>query len=113
VTPKGKLVLVRLTYVRGWRLPGGGVGRGEAPRDAALRELGEEIGMIGHGAVICVDEDDPKRSTLFLVRDVRYAARRSLEIEEVCEFAPDALPAGTTPLTRRKIAEALPLLRRA
>ncbi len=27
-----------------WQMPQGGIGRGEAPRDAALRELAEEIG---------------------------------------------------------------------
>jgi putative (di)nucleoside polyphosphate hydrolase len=30
--------------VRGWQMPQGGIDRGERPRDAALRELVEEIG---------------------------------------------------------------------
>ncbi|AVO38878.1 RNA pyrophosphohydrolase [Pukyongiella litopenaei] len=29
-----------------WQMPQGGVDRGEAPRDAALRELGEETGIM-------------------------------------------------------------------
>lgn len=114
VTREGKVVLVRLTYARGWRLPGGGVDRGETPREAALRELGEEIGMTGHGAVACLEDGRSEggrgASGLFLVRDVRYAPRRSWEVEDVAEFAPDALPADTMPLTRRKIERALPLL---
>lgn len=117
LTPKRRIVLVRLTYARGWRLPGGGVDRGEEPRAAALRELREEIGMVAHGAVACVDApDDPASndgSTLFLVEDVRYAPRRTFEVDAVAEFAPDALPGETTALTRMRIEEALPLLRRA
>jgi 8-oxo-dGTP pyrophosphatase MutT (NUDIX family) len=111
LTPEGRLVLVRLTYAPGWRLPGGGIEAGEEPRAAALRELGEEIGMTGHGEVACVDADGA--ATLFLVRDVRYSPRRSWEIEEVAEFETSALPDEATPLTRRKIAEALALLRSA
>ncbi|HLL30194.1 MAG TPA: hypothetical protein VK403_04280, partial [Allosphingosinicella sp.] len=39
------------------------------------------------------------RSALFLVRDVVYRPRRSLEIEAVREFDPAALPADTAPWT--------------
>jgi 8-oxo-dGTP pyrophosphatase MutT (NUDIX family) len=109
LTHSGRLVLVRLTYAGGWRLPGGGIGRGEDARTAALRELCEEIGMTAHGEVACVDE--MRWSTLFLVRDVVYAPRRTFEIEEVAEFAPDALPEAATRFTRRCVAAALPLLR--
>ncbi len=30
--------------VEGWQMPQGGIDKGESPRDAALRELGEETG---------------------------------------------------------------------
>ena len=30
--------------VEGWQMPQGGIDKGESPRDAALRELGEEVG---------------------------------------------------------------------
>jgi 8-oxo-dGTP pyrophosphatase MutT (NUDIX family) len=111
LTPEGRLVLIRLTYASGWRVPGGGIRRGEAPEAAALRELCEEIGMTGHGRVVGVDRIGP--SSLFLVRDVVYSPRRTFEVEEVAEFPADALPAGTTGSTRRCVAEALALLRPA
>lgn len=113
VTPEGKIVLVRLTYDKGWHLPGGGQKKGEVPEAAALRELTEEIGLTGHGDVRCIGEFQHRpdrrrgRSTLFLVRDVRYAFRRSLEIEEAGEFDPASPPEGVTPLTAKKIAEAV------
>jgi 8-oxo-dGTP pyrophosphatase MutT (NUDIX family) len=110
LTPDGRVVLVRLTYARGWHLPGGGVARGEDPQAAALRELREEIGMTGHGTVSCIDATG---ATLFLVRDVVHTPRRTFEIEQVETFAPDALPPGATRSARRGTAAALALLRPA
>lgn len=111
-TPDRRLVLVKLSYARGWRLPGGGVERGEQPERAVVRELQEEIGMISHGEVKMVAEfqhrPDFKRdtSTLFVVEDVRYEPRWSLEVKEVSEFAADALPADIAPITRRLLKTA-------
>jgi 8-oxo-dGTP pyrophosphatase MutT (NUDIX family) len=110
LTPQGRVVLVRLTYAKGWRLPGGGRGASEEPVAAILRELREEIGLVSHGAVEPLGEVDQKpdfrrdRSFLFLIRDVAYRPRQTLEIEEVSEFDPGHLPAGATPWTRRTVA---------
>lgn len=41
----GRLLLVRQSYQRLPAFPGGGVHDGEAPRDAARRELAEELGL--------------------------------------------------------------------
>ena len=49
----GRLLLARIApgYTAGydgwWTLPGGGIEHGEDPRDAAVRELEEETGLIG------------------------------------------------------------------
>ena len=42
----GEELLVIETSYKPWVwVPGGGIGRGETPRDAAARELGEEVGI--------------------------------------------------------------------
>jgi 8-oxo-dGTP pyrophosphatase MutT (NUDIX family) len=116
LTPAGKVVLVTLSYVDGWRLPGGGLKRGEDPRDAVLRELREEIGLTAHGAVALatVFDHNPDfkkdRSSLFVVRDVQYAPRWSLEVAAVGEFPLDALPPGLSRVTGQLLREASPLL---
>lgn len=40
------ILLVKPTYRGGWLLPGGVVESFESPRDAALREIREELGLI-------------------------------------------------------------------
>jgi ADP-ribose pyrophosphatase YjhB (NUDIX family) len=99
------VVLVRLTYARGWRLPGGGRERGETPVEGVLRELREEIGLTGHGAVerladIGTDGRPGDQSALFVVREVDYRPRRSLESAEVREFDLADLPADVARSTR-------------
>lgn len=116
LTPAGTLILVRLRYARGWRLPGGGHPSDEDAEHAVLRELREEIGMTAHGEVRLVgthpDSPDFKRETgsLFLVRDVRYRPRWSLEVEAVFEADIDALPEAVTPRTRHWLTMVRPLL---
>ncbi len=54
----GKVILVKLRYAPGWRLPGGGRRGTEEPQEAVLRELREEIGMTSHGTVDLACEFD-------------------------------------------------------
>ena len=109
-TPHGTLILVKLRYAEGWRLPGGGRAESEPPRDAVLRELREEIGMTSHGEVTAAAEleqrPDFKRdlASLLIVRDVRYRPRRwSWEIEDIVERPLDGLPANLAPIARQWI----------
>ncbi|HEX6660585.1 MAG TPA: NUDIX domain-containing protein [Sphingomicrobium sp.] len=109
-TPDGKVILVKLRYASGWRLPGGGRREDEDPRDAVLRELREEIGMTAHGQVrlACeLDEStDFKRdlASLLIVDDVRYRPKWSWEIERICETAIDEIPADLSPRAARWLA---------
>lgn len=106
----GCVILVRLSYAEGWRLPGGGVGRGEDRAATMLRELREEIGLVSHQRLTALGDfaDRPNfradTSTLFLVEGVRHAFRPSLEVVEARAFSPDALPADLAPITRRLLA---------
>jgi ADP-ribose pyrophosphatase YjhB (NUDIX family) len=76
ITPAGELVLVKLSYARGWRLPGGGRKAGEAAEEAMLRELREEIGLISFGSLQEVTRFEHRpdfrkdQSRLFVVRGV-------------------------------------------
>jgi 8-oxo-dGTP pyrophosphatase MutT (NUDIX family) len=108
LTRERKLVLVKLRYAPGWRLPGGGRKPDEYAQAAVIRELREEIGMVAYGRVRLAceleEQTDFKRdlATILIVEDVRYRPRRwSWEVEQVGEFALDALPAGTAPSTLR------------
>lgn len=110
LTPERKIILVKLRYAPGWRIPGGGRGSNESAEEAALRELREEIGMTAHGRVRlgCELEEavDFKRdlSALLIVEDVRYRPPKwSLEVEQVGEFALDALPKDSAEPTLRWI----------
>lgn len=110
LTEAGALVLVRLTYARGWHLPGGGMKRGERPEDAILRELREEIGLTAHASLEHVAEfrhrPDFRRgiAQLYLVRGVAYTPPLwSLEVEEVRAFPLDALPPDLAPVAARQL----------
>jgi 8-oxo-dGTP pyrophosphatase MutT (NUDIX family) len=108
LTPEGMIILVRLRYAPGWRVPGGGREESEDAREAVLRELREEIGMTSHGEVQLAAEleerTDFKRdlASLLTVRDVRYRPHRwSWEIEQIVEASIHDLPADLAPVTAR------------
>jgi 8-oxo-dGTP pyrophosphatase MutT (NUDIX family) len=110
---EGRVVLVRHSYAKGWRIPGGGVKKGEPPDQAMLRELREEIGLGAWSAMrhICDFRHRPDfrngHGSLFRLDGIAFSPRRSLEIEAIQAFDPNDLPPETTPLTRLMIAEAL------
>lgn len=56
VDPAGRLLLVTHSYSKGWGLPGGLMGKGEAAGATAVRELREELGLAvsleGHGIAV-------------------------------------------------------------
>lgn len=98
LTPANRVVLVRHSYMTGWFLPGGARRHDDHPVAAILRELREEIGLVDWTSVAPVGDIDHRidfrydRETVFIVRDVRYRAQLSWEIESIAEFDLDRLP---------------------
>ncbi len=108
----GRVFLVRHTYMPGWHLPGGAVDRGETAGDALLRELAEEGNLRASGPAelvgIYLNRRLASRDHVVLYRlAVTQSAPRppDREIAESGFFSLDALPDGTTPATRRRLAE--------
>jgi 8-oxo-dGTP pyrophosphatase MutT (NUDIX family) len=106
----GRVLLVRHGYQPGWRLPGGGIERGETAEAAVRRELAEEVGMQGgrttlmgeyRRRVLWVDQ----AVTLFRVEGAAIAFRPGWEIREILWADPALPPPGLSPATARRLAE--------
>jgi 8-oxo-dGTP pyrophosphatase MutT (NUDIX family) len=108
----GQVLLVRHTYVRGWWLPGGGVDRTETLRQAAVRELREEAGIVAeelprlHGMFLNERAFPGDHVACFIVRKFRQLEwRPNLEISEMRFFLVSNLPDETTGGSKRRIEE--------
>lgn len=110
---EGRIFLVRHSYVPGWHMPGGGVERRETALEALAKELREEgnLRMTEPPDLFAVyfNVRTSRRDHVVFYRcenveqdSVKIADR---EIVEAGFFDPDALPEGTTPATRRRLAE--------
>ena len=107
----GRVVLVRHSYMAGWRLPGGGVRRGEPPEEAVLRELREEIGLMHAATPQLVGLYVRKiflvtnLIALYRVREASFVFAPSFEIRAITLADPASPPAGTSEAVRRRLAE--------
>jgi ADP-ribose pyrophosphatase YjhB (NUDIX family) len=110
---KGRIFLIKHSYVEGWHLPGGGVETGETFLGALARELAEEgnIQMTAPPALLGIffNKRASRRDhvALYVVREFRQDGPPvpNHEIIEHGFFAPDALPDGVSRATRARIAE--------
>lgn len=109
----GRVLLVRHSYQPGWHLPGGGVGRGEPPADAIRRELQEEVGFVRGDGPEFVGIFTRRMGwatnviALYRVVNAEIAFKPNFEIREITFADPANPPDGTTPATRRRLAERL------
>ncbi|HWD49982.1 MAG TPA: NUDIX domain-containing protein [Rhizomicrobium sp.] len=108
---QGRVLLVRHTYMSDWRLPGGGVGRGEPPDVAVMRELEEEVNLLESTAPEFLALYTRRVLwfsnvvALYRVRNARIDFKRNIEVRAAKFFDPKMPPPGTAPGSRRRLAE--------
>jgi ADP-ribose pyrophosphatase YjhB (NUDIX family) len=107
-----EILLVRHRYIKGCYLPGGRVGRREAPLDALKREIREETGLshltIERKLGTYQSEQEYKRDTIdvFVARcSGMIQFKPNIEIQQAQFFPLSELPSDVTPATRRRLAE--------
>lgn len=110
VDGQGRVLLVRQSYVPGWRLPGGGMDRGEAPEAALRRELAEEVGLSGGAATFLGLYSRPAGWVtnvilLYRIDGASLAFRPNWEVRAICFADPKAPPDGTAGSALRRLAE--------
>ena len=109
----GKVVLVRHSYISGWMLPAGGVGRGEPPAEAILRELREEIGLTRSatpqlfGLYVRKALLATNVIALYRVREASFVFKPNWEIRALTLADPAAPPPGTAAAVGRRFQELL------
>lgn len=109
----GQVILVRHSYQLGWRLPGGGVERGETAEQAMMRELEEEAGVRPTEPLRLVSIHSQHRQFpgdhVLVYRVAAWTpcpARPGAEIAEVRRFSLEALPDDMPRADRARLAEA-------
>ncbi|MCL6651306.1 DNA mismatch repair protein MutT [Agrobacterium rubi] len=109
---EGGVFLVRHTYISGWHMPGGGVERGETGLQALHKEIREEGNLVATSTpqlfhVYFNNRTSNRDHVLFYRLEVTQTAPKvpDREISDSGFFRLDTLPDGTTPATRRRLAE--------
>ncbi len=108
---RGEILLVLHTYIPGWHFPGGGVNKGESPREAIIREVREEAGVIVQEIPFIFDcyynkiggVDDIV--SLYIIKNFECKSFKSHEILETKWFALDQLPVDISNASKRRVYE--------
>lgn len=107
---RGKVLLVRQTYMEGWFIPGGRIERGETLEQAARREACEEVGAELRtisllGVYSNFKEWKSDHNILFFSDDFRLGGGHDHEIAEMRFFPLGSLPKGLWPGHRQRLLE--------
>ncbi len=113
---EGEVLLLRHVFhpTYPWGLPGGWLGRDEAPADGLRRELREELGRdseLGPPVLISHEGPPPHIVMAYLGHLRPGETRLNNEILEARWFAPDNLPRPSLPFTEHAVAAGLALTR--
>lgn len=111
----GRMLLVKHSYMPGWQFPGGGVEWGETAEAAMAREVREETGvevtgpMQLFGLYSNFTHFPGDHIAVYVIRQWRrpVVPGPNAEIVATAFHHPGALPADTTPGTRRRIVEVI------
>lgn len=112
IVRENQVVLVRVSYHKGWFLPGGGVDRGESYLAAAIREAREEAGVEVtrarlQGVYLSRFEGKIDHIAVFVAEEFNGEPRAAdpLEVEETRYFPLEDLPEDLWSGHRRRIDE--------
>jgi 8-oxo-dGTP pyrophosphatase MutT (NUDIX family) len=99
VRDNGDVLFLRMTYRKGWGLPGGLMGRNERPEYTAQREIAEELGIDVPEPEIYRVHTAPRLQTVTFFTRTRITDEQAMslridpvEIASAEWFAPDAMP---------------------
>ena len=107
---EGRVLFVRHSYgPANWSLPGGGIGRGEAPEDAARREMREElavelVGLEALGTIREAISGAPHTAHVFGARIDGTPQPDGREILEVRFAPPDDPPQPLSRIASQRLA---------
>ena len=111
INKQNEILLVLHSYIPGWHFPGGGVDKGESPREAVIREVREEAGIIVKETPTIYDCYYHKISgvddivSLYIIKEFECKSFKSSEILEAKWFALEQLPADISSASRRRVNE--------
>ncbi|WP_161597754.1 NUDIX domain-containing protein [Fluviispira multicolorata] len=111
INDKNEILLVKHTYMSGWHFPGGGVDKGESPREAIIREVQEEAGInvrefpnlidCYYHKIMGVDDF----ICFYVIKKFDTQPFKSSEIKEAKWFSFNDLPYDVSSATRRRLSE--------
>lgn len=118
--PQDRVLLCHRRDIDAWNLPGGGVGSGELPTEAAIREVREETGLEVVLERLVGVYGKPEKDELVFVFGCHPIGGRLVATDEAREsryFSVDDMPANTCPKHVERIHDAVgrsaePIIRR-